>query len=61
MSNGRAAVFEEEDFQPLTYGFNLCLDVPESTALSAMKEAEDEVGKKVRASKENSEEVKSGF
>ncbi|CAG0878928.1 unnamed protein product [Darwinula stevensoni] len=52
----RAAVFEEEDFQPLTYGFNLCLDVPESTALSAMKEAEDEVGKKVRASKENSEE-----
>ncbi len=36
-----ASVFEEEDFQAMTYGFSLCSDVTASKASSLLKEAED--------------------
>ena len=51
----KATVFEEEDFQPLSYGFLLASDVSEAKAMSALKEAEDATQKLVRASKSNTE------
>ena len=51
----KATVFEEEDFQPLSYGFLLASDVSEAKAMSSLKEAEDATQKLVRASKSNTE------
>jgi hypothetical protein len=51
----RASVFEEEDFQPLTYGFHLANDITESKAMSALKESEDSMQKIVRATKTESD------
>lgn len=44
----RALVFEEEDFQPMMYGYKLKPDVSESRALGMLKEVEDELQKKMR-------------
>ena len=49
----KASVFEEEDFQPLTYGFQLATDISESKAMSALKEVEDLAQKIVRSTKAN--------
>lgn len=45
----RAAVFEEEDFQPLVYGFRLCSEISEQKALAALKESEEELMKEIKA------------
>jgi hypothetical protein len=52
-------VFEEEDFQPLVYGFRLATEVAEQKAISAIKESEEELVKemKIRSTNESSEEV----
>ena len=47
----KASVFEEEDFQPLTYGFQLATDVSETKAMASLKEAEDLTQKLVRSTK----------
>lgn len=44
----RASVFEEEDFQPLVYGFRLCADISEQKALGAIRESEEEVLKEIK-------------
>jgi len=44
----QAAVFEEEDFQPLVYGFRLASDVPEQKALTAIKESEEDITKEIK-------------
>ena len=51
----KATVFEEEDFQPLSYGFQLASDISEAKAMSCLKESEDSAQKLVRASKSNIE------
>ena len=49
----KASVFEEEDFQPLTYGFQLASDISEAKAMATLKEAEDNTQKLVRSTKAN--------
>jgi hypothetical protein len=44
-------VFEEEDFQPVMYGYRLVPDVTETRALGMLREVEDELGKKMKVSK----------
>jgi len=47
----RAQVFEEEDFQAIAYGFKMASDVTETRAAGMLKEAEEEVGRKVKQMK----------
>ncbi|KAL8598019.1 hypothetical protein ACOMHN_011444 [Nucella lapillus] len=44
----RAGCFEEEDFQPLAYGFKMAGDVSEARASGMMKEVEDDLGRTIR-------------
>ena len=39
----RGGVFEEEDFQPTTYGFKLCTEVSEQRCGGMLREAEEEL------------------
>merc|ERR1719430_1117272 len=48
---GQAGVYEEEDFQPLTYGFKLCSEIPEQKCVAQCKEAEEMLAKEVRRTK----------
>merc|ERR1719339_776673 len=48
---GKAGVYEEEDFQPLTYGFRLCQDVTEQRCIAGLREAEEVLGREVRRTK----------
>ena len=45
------SVYEEEDFQPMTYGFALASDVSEARAGGMLREVEDDLQKTIRASK----------
>lgn len=47
----RAAVFEEEDFQPLVYGYKLDCDVTEIRATGMMKEVEEEMSRTVKSTR----------
>ena len=47
----KAGVYEEEDFQPLTYGFRLCSEVGEHKCVGQCKEAEEMLAKEVRRTK----------
>ena len=44
----KANVFEEEDFQPIVYGYQLANDLNESKASSLIREIEEELSKKVK-------------
>ena len=44
----KAKVFEEEDFQPMSYGFNLATDVTELRVSGMLREAEEEITKKIK-------------
>ncbi|BES95699.1 unnamed protein product [Nesidiocoris tenuis] len=44
----RGLVFEEEDFQPMVYGYRLNPDVPEVRSIAMLKEVEDELNRKKR-------------
>ena len=46
----RASVFEEEDFQPLVYGFKLASEITEQKALALIKESEDDLMKEIKNS-----------
>merc|ERR1719209_1750193 len=48
----KAGVYEEEDFQPLTYGFHLCAEVPEQRVVAQCKEAEELLAKEVRRTRQ---------
>nr|XP_018903163.1 PREDICTED: N-alpha-acetyltransferase 35, NatC auxiliary subunit [Bemisia tabaci] len=45
-----ALVVEEEDFQPMTYGYNLYPEVPHARTIGLLKEVEDELTKSLRTS-----------
>lgn len=45
----QASVYEEEDFQPKTYNFNLATNISVSKALTMIKVAEDELSKKLKS------------
>ena len=45
----KAGVFEEEDFQPHTYGFRLGQDVSEQRCLAGLRESEELLGKRGHA------------
>ncbi len=47
----KAGVFEEEDFQPHTYGFRLCQDVTEQRCIAGLREAEELLSKDIRRTK----------
>ncbi|XP_028411217.1 N-alpha-acetyltransferase 35, NatC auxiliary subunit-like isoform X2 [Dendronephthya gigantea] len=47
----RASVYEEEDFQPMTYGFKLISQVTDLRVSGMLKEAEDEVNRKLKVAK----------
>uniref|UniRef100_T1JNY4 Protein MAK10 homolog n=1 Tax=Strigamia maritima TaxID=126957 RepID=T1JNY4_STRMM len=44
----RAGVFEEEDFQPIIYGYELANDVSDMKVTVMMRDAEDELQRKVK-------------
>lgn len=44
----KALVFEEEDFQSVTYGYRLQQDITEQKAISMLREVEEELHKKSR-------------
>lgn len=44
----RAQVFEEEDFQPMVYGYRLNPDVSEQRAIGMLKEVEEELQRRIR-------------
>lgn len=46
----RASVYEEEDFQPVVYGFRLASEVLEQKALASLKESEDDLLKELKSS-----------
>ncbi len=45
----KANVFEEEDFQPIVYGYQLASDINDSKACAMIREVEDELCKKVKS------------
>lgn len=45
----KANVFEEEDFQPIVYGYQLANDLNESKASSLIRDVEDDLSKKVKS------------
>ncbi|XP_078490210.1 LOW QUALITY PROTEIN: N-alpha-acetyltransferase 35, NatC auxiliary subunit-like [Ciona intestinalis] len=47
----KANVFEEEDFQTLTYGFKFANSLTQMRVVGMLKEGEDEVGRMIRVSK----------
>ncbi|ESO92094.1 hypothetical protein LOTGIDRAFT_202629 [Lottia gigantea] len=46
-----ASVFEEEDFQPMSYGFKMAFDLTETRCLGMMKEVEEELNKTLRSTR----------
>ncbi|XP_025078091.1 N-alpha-acetyltransferase 35, NatC auxiliary subunit-like [Pomacea canaliculata] len=48
----RAGCFEEEDFQPMSYGFKMAGDVTEVRAAGMLKEIEDELGRTIRTTRQ---------
>ena len=45
----RALVFEEEDFQPMVYGYRLVPDVSEPRTMGMLKEVEEELHRRMRS------------
>ncbi len=46
---GRAKVYEEEDFQTISYGFKLGLDISEMRISGMLREAEEEVTRRIKS------------
>lgn len=55
----RASVFEEEDFQPAVYGYNLATQFSDSKTNSMLRECEDELNKKIKQLTKNDLDVTS--
>ncbi|KAG8181137.1 hypothetical protein JTE90_002497 [Oedothorax gibbosus] len=47
----KAGVYEEEDFQPVMYGYKLCNDIPVVKATAMLKEVEEELSKKSKVTR----------
>ena len=47
----KAGVFEEEDFQPHTYGFRLCQEVTDQRCIAGLRESEELLNKDIRRTK----------
>lgn len=45
----RGLVFEEEDFQPSIFGYSLSPDINEQRVVAMLREAEDELNRKIRS------------
>lgn len=45
---GKALVFEEEDFQTMSYGYKLKPEVSESKAIAMLKDVEEDLQRKIR-------------
>lgn len=43
-----ARVYEEEDFQPGLYNFNLCNDLSDQKVVSSLKDSENDISKRLR-------------
>jgi hypothetical protein len=43
-----ARVYEEEDFQPAIYNFNLCNDLSDQKVVAMLKDSENDIQKKLR-------------
>lgn len=54
----KASVFEEEDFQPMTYGFHMASDVSDSKVITMLKEVEEEMGKIMKNKRTKSGDIK---
>jgi hypothetical protein len=53
----KGSVYEEEDFQPMSYGFKLCADVSEHRCAGMLKEVEDDLtARLVRAKKQEGDD-----
>lgn len=50
-SISKANVFEEEDFQTLSYGFKFADNLTDMRVIGMMKEVEDELSRKLRVSR----------
>jgi len=53
---GKAVVFEEEDFQTMSYGYKLKPEVSEAKSVALLKDVEDELYKKIRIKNQDSED-----
>ncbi len=47
----RGSVYEEEDFQPMSYNFKLACEVTDTRAGGMVREVEDDLGRIVRTTK----------
>lgn len=54
----RAMVFEEEDFQPVVYGYRLVPDVTETRALGMLREVEEELNRRLKTMRSRPAEEK---
>lgn len=52
-------VYEEEDFQPMQYGYHLNPDISEQRILGMLREVEDELNKKTRLKHQESDSFSS--
>jgi N-alpha-acetyltransferase 35, NatC auxiliary subunit len=48
-----ARVYEEEDFQPAIYHFNLCNELSDQKVVSMLKDCENDIQKKLRETNDN--------
>jgi len=53
---GRAKVYEEEDFQTLSYGFKLGVDITDLRISGMLREAEEEISRKLKGKTANPDE-----
>jgi len=44
----RACVYEEEDYQPMQYGYRLVPEVTDQRAIGMLKEVEEELNRRLR-------------
>ena len=51
----KGAVYEEEDFQPMTYNFSLASEVMEARAGGMLREVEDDLQRTIRANRPSAE------
>lgn len=59
-----ARVYEEEDFQPGLYSFNLCNELSDQKVVASLKDSENDIQKRLRemdASSEKSEDLTAVF
>jgi hypothetical protein len=51
-------VFEEEDFQPVVYGYRLVPDVTETRAIGMLREVEEDLNRRLKSMRSKAVEEK---